>query len=192
MAWSRVMVLAMAMVLVVSGSAFAQQETDPARPTVQFRMAIVDIDAILRNSTAVAGIRRQVREYVDAYRADTDTEEETLRTAKQQLDRKRTILAPEAFAEERRKFEQRVTEAQGKVQRIRRAVDEAHGGAMQKVRTALGETIIEVANEKQLTLVVRKEAVVVNSPGLEITKEVLERLNTRLPSVTVSKPVPGQ
>ena len=141
-----------------------------------------------RNAVAVKAIRAQLSGYLDVYRTDTQKEEQDIRTAQEELGRKRQILTPEGYAEERKKLEERLAEAQDRVQRRRQALERVNNEAMEQVKETLEKIVAELANERQLTLILRKDQVVFTAPAIEITDEVLQRIDVRLPTVRISEP----
>jgi Skp family chaperone for outer membrane proteins len=129
-----------------------------------------------------------MRTYIEAYRAGTQREEEEIRAAQQELARKRESLSGEQYEAERRKLEQRLLEAQARVQERKRGLDETQQQGMHTVQAALNTIVTEIANEQNLTLILRKEQTVLNATALEITDEVLNRLNARLPTIDIAGP----
>ena len=152
------------------------------------RVAVLDVDRVRRTAVAVQSIRDQLNVYMDAYRAETLKEEQDIRAAEEEIAGKRALLTPDEYATERRKLEQRLAEAQGRVQRRREALERSHGEAMQRVQDALGRIVTEMATEKGVNLILRKEQVVFVVNSVEITDEVLRRLNQQMPTVVVAKP----
>ena len=146
-------------------------------------LAIIDIDAIRLHAAVVKDIRSQIVEFRKIFQAIIQKEEEALRNANQELARKRAILSPEAFAEERRKFEERLAEVQRMVQTRKQDLDKAQGDAMSKVEGILNGIVLEMAKEKGLDLILRKNQTVLGAKSLHVTKEVLERLDKKLPSL---------
>lgn len=152
------------------------------------RLGILDVGRALQNAAAVKGIRSQLGTYMDSYRADTQKEEQSLRSTQDELARKRTVLSAEAFAAERQKLEQRLATAQAKVQDRRQALERVHAEAMQKVQDVLANIVTGLANEKGLTVILRKDQTVYSAAAYEITDEVLKRLDKQLPSVKIGNP----
>lgn len=152
------------------------------------RLGILDVGRALRDTTAVQGIRSQLNTYMDSYRADTQKEEQSLRAAQDELGRKRTVLSAEAFAVERQKLEQRLANAQAKVQDRRQSLERVHAEAMQKVQDALASIVSSIAKERGLTLILRKDQTLFALPAYEITDEALKRLDKQLPSVKIGNP----
>ena len=152
------------------------------------KIAILDVERVRRTASAVKAIHSQLSQHVDAYRSDTQKEEQDIRAAQEELARKRTVLSPEAYADERRKLEEQLVGAQGRVQERRQALERVNAEAMQQVQGVLESIVAEVASEQHLTLILRKDQVVFLSPDLEITDQVLERLDRALPTVRVNDP----
>jgi len=151
-------------------------------------MAVIDTEVIRRKSRAFKDIGAQIAKYRNAIQADIQKEEESLRSANEELARKRAILAPETFAEERRQFEERLVQVQRTVQKRKKGLDRVAAEAVKKVEAVLNKIITEVAKEQTLGLILRKRQTVLVATELDITPHVLKRLDTALPSLKVSDP----
>lgn len=149
---------------------------------------VVDILLVLRDSTAAQGIRGQFEKQRTAFQAEIAKQEKDLRAADEELARQRAILSPEAFAQKRRELERKVGEAQQAAQGKRRKLDQAFNEAMQQVERKVFEVVAEIASERDYKLALHKAQVVVVQTSLEITPEVLRRVNQKLPTVAVKLP----
>lgn len=161
---------------------------DGSEERVPLNVAILDVQSVFQNAAAVKSIQVAMRAYIEAYRAGTQREEEEIRAAQHELARKRDILSGEQYEAERRKLEQRLLEAQARVQERKRGLDETQQQGMNAVQLALNNIVTEIANEKGITLILRKDQTVLNATALEITDEVLIRLNARLPEIEIASP----
>ncbi len=166
----------------------ASQDADGTEQPVPLNIAILDVQSVFQNAAAVKSIQVMMRTYIEAYRAGTQREEEEIRAAQQELAGKRESLSDEQYEAERRKLEQRLLEAQARVQERKRGLDETQQQGMNAVQSALNTIVTEIASEKGITLILRKDQTVLNATALEITDEVLERLNARLPEIEVASP----
>ncbi len=151
-------------------------------------IAIVDMKAVRQKSSAMESIRGQISKYRSGFQSQIQQEEEQLRAANQELARQRSILSADAFAEEREKFKTRLAEVQRLVQKRRQELDQLRDAAMVNVQTKLNEVIANLASERGFVLVLRREQTVLAALSLEITTEVIERLNKEIPSVVVPPP----
>ena len=172
----------------LTGPAAAQQPEADKDVITLLNMAVIDTAVIRVNSKAFKDIRAQITKYHKAIRADIQKEEEELRGANEELARKRAILAPETFAEERRQFEERLVQVQRTVQKRKKDLDRVAAEAIKKVEAVLNKIITDVAKEQSLGLILRKNQTVLVAPELDITPYVLKLLDTALPSLKVSDP----
>jgi len=155
---------------------------------VQIPVAVIDVQVILIDAKAVKNIRDQITKFGTQFEEEIEKERNGIRTANQELARQRTILSPEAFAEKRRKFEQRVVEVQRLVQQRQRELDISRNEAMIVVNKAYTGIVSKIANERNLAVILRKNQTAYAVTSLDITKEVLSRLDKKMPTVKVSKP----
>jgi len=180
-------------VLLVTSPVLAQKKQPPKQSgdqllSIQLPFAVLDVQKILRSAKAVKSIRDQITAYGTAFEKEIEKEREILRKGNQELARQRTILAPEVFAEKRREFEQRVVEVQRMVQKRQRDLDKSRTVAMAKVNKSYMDIVTKLANERELFMIIRKGQTAFANPSLDVTKEVLDLLNKKQPTVKVEKP----
>jgi len=180
-------------VLLVTSPVLAQKKQPPKQSgdqvlSIQIPFAVLDVQKILRSAKAVKSIRDQITTYGTAFEKEIEKEREKLRKGNQELARQRTILAPDAFAEKRREFEQQVVEVQRMVQKRQRDLDKSRTVAMAKVNKSYMDIVTKLANERELFMIIRKGQTAFANPSLDVTKEVLDLLNKKQPTVKVVKP----
>jgi len=151
-------------------------------------VAVVDVQFILQEDAASKSIQKQLEAQRETYQNEISKQEDRLRAAEQELNRQRSIVSPDEFAQQRREFEQQVADVQRTVQARKRVVDQAFNESMTKVRDAVLQIVTEVAGEQKATLVLAKQQVVLAEKSLDLTSTVLERVNKKLPSVPVTVP----
>ncbi len=169
-----------------SPAAWAQTQTQKKLPTPV--VAIVDIQLVMQNSEAAKGIRTQIEKVRTSYQQTVHGKEEELRKLDQDLEQQRSILAPDAYQQRQRDFQQKVADAQKDVQDRRQKLETAFGKAMQQVQDAVVQIVDQIAKEQAITLVLPKASVIHSADDMDITQEVLKRLNSRLPTVSVAIP----
>ena len=179
----------------------AQQPAPAQRPAAQpaeralrplppkgTQIVIIDIGMVVRDSAAARTMRSQADRQQAAMRAEEEKTEKDLRAAEQELVQQRTILAPEAFNQRRRDFERRVNEAQQGAQAKRRDFDEAMQGVQRRIEASMTEIVLELAKENEYKIVMPRAAVVASHDQVDITDEVIQRLNKKLPNVAIPAP----
>ena len=151
-------------------------------------LAIIDVQKVLRESTAVSALSREIEQQKVQYQEELREQERALRDADQELTRQRSILSPEAYAKKRGELEQRVATLQREARNRKRGLDKVFTQGMIKVQAELTRVAKEIAEERGLDLVLSKATVVLVKPKFELTQEAVRRLNDRLPDLPAAQP----
>ncbi len=167
--------------------------TFPIAPVAQeiptAKVAILDVQRILRESSATVSIKDQIKRQSQIYQDEIAKQEKELRAAAEELAGQRAILSAEAFARKQGEFKSRGAAVENGVRTRMRELDQARNTAIKEVERTLDRVVSEIAEQRGLNLIlsrVRARSVVLYAhTDLNITDEVLRRLNERLPSVKV-------
>jgi Skp family chaperone for outer membrane proteins len=151
-------------------------------PTI---VAIVELQAIMRDAAAAQSIQAQVEERRGQYQMEISAEEARLRELEQELARQRSVLSPDAYAKRRRDFEGDVAAVQRIVVDRRRELEQAYAGGVRQLQLEITNIITEIAAERGITLVIPEVQTLFVDKRLRISREVLQRLNERLPDLTL-------
>jgi Skp family chaperone for outer membrane proteins len=173
--------LCLAAVLAAAG-AVGDARAQQLPPTIA---AVIDYQRIIRESAAARSISEQIEARRKAYQEEISKEEQRLHEADKAFAKQRSLLTPEAFAEKRREFEEEVAVVQRLVQERRRALDSASAEAFDQVKGALIEVVTSIAEERGFNLVLPSSEVLFFSRRIDLTDEVLGKLDARLPDVPV-------
>ena len=171
--------------VMAAGPSRAQDDPGLLPPAI---IGIIDSQFILVNSEASQGIRTQIQLIRDLYSAEITQLENELRAQEQELSRQRAILAPEAFDERLRIFENEVDRVQRLVAARNDQMDRAFNEAMGQVRDALLRVVIEAAELRGFNIILEQADILWTVRTLDITDGVMARLNEILPNVEV--PIP--
>ncbi len=172
--------------LLVAGAGTARAE--PLPPAV---VAVVNYQRLLREAKAARQIREEIEARRRRYQEEIKKKEQELLEKEREITRQRSLLSPEAFAKKRREFEQEAAAVQRQVQERRRQLDAASASAYAEVRNAIIAVVGELAEERGFNLVLPSTAVLLFSPRLDLTEEVLAGIDARLPSVEVPEIPPA-
>ena len=179
LAWTALLGL----VLVIGPALLAT--TGPLPPAV---VAIVDYQRILRDSLAAQSIRRQVEDLRVRFEQEIDLERQRLEAQDSTLNEQRTILGVDAYRDLRRAFEADVANVQRLVQERRRILDVASGEAFQRVREEIVDVMNDLGDVYAFNLVLPRSDVLVFTPDIDLTAEVMSALDERLPTVPIPLP----
>ncbi|MEE2997765.1 MAG: OmpH family outer membrane protein [Pseudomonadota bacterium] len=148
-------------------------------------IGIVDVQKVLRESKASESIRPMVERMRKEFQKEVSAQEQRLRQVEQELSKQRAILTPEAFAQKRRKFSAQARDAQAGVQRRRRALDRVFNSTKNEILKNLIVVARKVVTEKKLNLLIEKRFVFISENKFDVTEEIIERLDKRLPKVKI-------
>ena len=167
-------------VALIAKDAVAQK---PAPPII----IVVDLQKINREAAPTKSIRKQIGTYRDKYQKEFSDRDKTLRATNEQLQKQRPVLSPEAYTKKRRELEDYARNIQGHVQKIQRGLQRAQASSLSQVQERVIQIISKITAERGANLVLEKGFVVFTREGqnLDITKEVIARLNKELPTVQV-------
>ena len=165
----------------VAGGALAQTSTPPV-------IVIADINQILRDAKAAKDVQVQLDQAMMGYTKAVTAQENALQKTRDELERQRATLTPDAFTARARAYQQRFDALDRNVQANRQAMQQSYNDAMTKVESTALQIISEIAAERKANLVLTRAAVLFETDGLDITAEVTKRLDAKLPSVTVNLP----
>ena len=164
------------------------QTTVPPPPAPVIVM--VDMQQLVYNSKAGKGVQGQMDKQRQAFSKEVAQQEDELQKARAELEHQRTVLPPDQFETKGRQFQQRLQELDRSVQAKQKAWQAVYSEAMNKVEEGALQVVAEIAAEHQANLVIQKAAVIFGKDGFDITADAMQRLDQRLPAVTVNQPKP--
>ncbi|MGH6977126.1 MAG: OmpH family outer membrane protein [Stellaceae bacterium] len=160
----------------------------PASPPV---IVIADINQILRDATSAKEVQAQIDRAMAGFSKQVSTSENELQKMRDELERERSTLSPDAFSAKTRDYQRRFDALDRTVQGQRQALQQSYNEAMTKIENMALQIIAQVASEHKANMVLTRAAVLFVANNLDITAEVTKRLDAQLPSMSVKLPAPG-
>jgi Skp family chaperone for outer membrane proteins len=149
-------------------------------------IVVADVQRLLRESLAGASLESQITDLRTQLASGVAEREQALRQEEQELQEQMNILAPEVFADRRRAFEEAVVAFQQEVRSKQRSLDEVYGEGLNRIRAGIVEILQQMVDERGYDLILPQAQILVGSRDLDITDDVLEELNKRIPSVAIT------
>jgi outer membrane protein len=143
------------------------------------RIAVVNIDKVLRDAKATERVRVLLDEKREEFQNDFATREASLLQIEKDLQSKRTLLSEEAYRAEVAQFQNEVASIQKEIQFKRQAIDKAFQEAQDEIRALAAEIVAEIAGSQKLDVVINKSSALVFRQDLDITEAVITQLNER-------------
>jgi Skp family chaperone for outer membrane proteins len=120
-----------------------------------------------------------------SFQAELDAKQKQLVAEDQELVKQRNSVAKDAFEKKVKDFQGKAAAAQREIQTKKGQLDKAIADALGQVQEKIIAISKDVATEKSLDVVVSSSQVLYAKPELDITADVLSKLNSALPSVQV-------
>ena len=143
------------------------------------RIDLVDLDGVLR----IAEANNQIRELLDGQRAKFQEKFRAVEVDLQQSERdllsRRDLMAKDEYDKLVTDFQARVAKLQKDIQYKRQSMDNAYQKALSGIRSLAIEEVTKIASEKKIDLILKRDSSVIFLPHLNISDEVLNRLNER-------------
>ncbi len=152
------------------------------------RIVIVDFNRVTTESLVGQDVAAQLesnRVSVEARAGDLDTQ---LKSDEEELRRQRNIIAPDAFQERLRGFNQKQQEARDELQQRNLQHQRAAQQASLEIQRTLRTIILEVMNTHGATIVLDRAIIYHSTGGLDVTTEVIELLDRALSQFEVTLP----
>jgi Skp family chaperone for outer membrane proteins len=177
-----------AVIAVAAMAAFGAISPAPAQGAAGAGIGIIDMQRIIRDAAAFRDARTQLERYRTTYQSEITRDEERLRKEDEELGRQRAVLSPDAFDKRRAEFERKVMDVQRRMQDRSVSLEQS----FDKVRGDVGRMVIQIVTdmvkERGYQLVLDKSQVVFHATEMEITDEVLRRLDQKMPTAKVTPP----
>lgn len=151
-------------------------------------IAIVDVQRILQESLAAKSVQKQLEAQRSKFQTEIEGEENGLRQAEQSLSKQRDQLAAQTYADREQQLRQRFSTVETHVQSRRKVLDQSFADSMNAVRGALLDVVDKVAREHGANIVIVKQQALWTDQPLDITDEVLKRLDQKMPKIDVAMP----
>jgi Skp family chaperone for outer membrane proteins len=151
-------------------------------------IGIIDMQRILQDSSAAQGVDRDRQTYLESYNKETAAEEQALREEQRSLSLPPNQAPTPELQEKARAFREKVAAFEESVAERRRNLERALSKALGEVQRMITIVADEVAAERGINLVLYRSQVPLFDPRMEMTEDVLARLNERLPSVEFPDP----
>ncbi len=148
-------------------------------------IAYVNIQEIMRDSTAAKSVKDQLENKQKSFQSEMAKKEEELQKEDQSLGKQRSVLAPEAFEKKVKEFKAKATAAQKDAQAKRDELYKASSSSLNEIQKAVFEIVSKMSKDKGYSAVLPASELLYADPKLDITKDVLTKLNGALPKVTV-------
>lgn len=156
-----------------------------ASPASAQDLAVVDVQKIMKDSTAAQAARQQLQAKQKEFQDQISAKEKDLQKEDQELAKQRSLMDQDAFKQKIASFQQKAAGVQKEVREKRQTFTKAYEDAISQLHSHVTGIIADMAKEKGFKIAVPTSQILYADPALDISAEVLSRLNKQMPSLTV-------
>jgi outer membrane protein len=149
------------------------------------KVAVIDIVKIMNDSLAAKSITEQITKKRDQFQKQITSTEDKLVQENKDLTAQRDKLSQDAFDKKVSAYREKVMKNQEQVDGLRRQLDAAYANAVQEVQKYVSEIVTTIAEDKKIEVVIPSQQLLYAKKDLDITAEVLKKLDTKVTKIQV-------
>ena len=157
-----------------------------ARAADGLSVALVDVEKILTESKASKSLQGQIKTKREAFQKEFSAKEKELKATETAIISEKEKLSAEEFAKKRKAYEEKILETRKLFQKRRNGLDTGINKAMGELRQAIVEAASDIAEEKKYDIVLTRDSVLLADKALDITPDVLKKLDSLKSDVKLS------
>lgn len=172
--------------IVMIAAAFAMMAAAPAlADPVAGNYAFVNLNAVVNDSAAGKAADAEIESKGKQYQAELAKEDKTLEAAKTAFEAERPKLDRDAYEKKYNELQSKFVKAEGMLRDRKRALSFARLSSRDKIMREAVKVIADITKEKGYSAVFTQEAVVLAADNLDITKDVIARLDSKVSKISV-------
>tara|TARA_Y200000002_G_scaffold300626_1_gene255653 strand:- start:4555 stop:5091 length:537 start_codon:yes stop_codon:yes gene_type:complete len=150
-------------------------------------IGIIDLNVILSEADAAVMASEQIEQIASEIENEIKNGDDEVIKEQNLLIESQSIMAPEAFEAKRNEYENKVLKYNNERQAKLMKIDELIAVSRNDVLNALKPILEEISNERGITVLLEKSSVMLSADKMDITTEVLKKLNKELPKLEVTR-----
>ncbi len=148
-------------------------------------IGIVNTAQVLTESKAAKSLFQPREPLQKSFLLEVSDKEQDLRDREKALISERDSISKEAFNKKKESYEKDLLETGKKVREKKQKLEQAYAKAIAKIKAEMTKATAAVADEKALQLVLTNQNVIIGAKELDITDEVMKRLDKNLPDLKI-------
>jgi len=177
---------AVALAFCVAGIATPQASQAAPAPTVTM---VINMDVIFTQSKVGQSVNSQLQTHAKALQAENKKGEDSIQAEAKKLSGQRALLQPADFQKKLTALQQREVDHQRKMREKSQELQLGQEKARAQIQEALRPILEDIIKKNGANILLDQSVLLYSTPDLDITTEVLRRLNEKLTELTV-KPIP--
>jgi outer membrane protein len=159
----------------------------PVAPVVAgTRIGVVDMMGLVEKSEAGKSILAQMKSRTGILDQEAAGFEKQILTEEQAVRERMKGLNMEQKKAETKAFEQKFSKTRDELLKKTEQLEQSRQKAMSSLQNHIAQITAEIAAERKIQLVIDREFIVISENALDLTPEVLKRLNAKVTSIPLS------
>ncbi len=150
-------------------------------------VGVVNADKIMQDSKAGKSLKTQYDQRQKAIKADYDKQQKLFDDSARKLLQQKDTLSADDLRKKREDLARQADQATKGLNDRQRALDRSAADGQEQILQALVAAVKDVAKARGLTLVVTKAVTPYLDPSYDISPEVMQKLNAKLPSIKLQQ-----
>lgn len=146
----------------------------------------LDFKLILNESTAGKKAQDFLKNKLESGIKSIKNKEKKIQDEEKEIIQQKKILSPENYKEKVSKLRAKVSSLQKERNSLLETISKQRAKARNELLRNLNPIIKEYMNEKKIRMVINKKSLLLADENLDITKEILNRLNKKLKSINLN------
>ena len=174
-----------AVALFVALSAYFPVHAETPKAKAAPTIAIVNMDLVLKKSTAGKHLQEQLKKKRNSYLGQLKKKHEKLNASKKNILKDKEKMGADAFKAKQGEFQKQVLNVGNEEVAERRKIEESVEKGFKKLRLKSADIVREIAKQRGIAVVLSHKQVVMAASSLDITDEVLSRLNKEMKTLPI-------
>ena len=148
-------------------------------------IGVLDVEKIVKESSAMRDIQNKISKKQDEYQKEVTKKQNELEADQKRIENKKNVLSKEALEKETKTFEKKIDDLKSFVDKKQNSLKKASLDSMGKVNDKIKEIIADISKEKGLDAIIPASQALYYKDELDISDEVLKKLNKKITKVDV-------
>lgn len=160
----------------------------PVQAQSDIQIAYINSERIVQEAPGAQEARQQLEEDLSAYRTEVQQMGEELQQRIQQFEQQQMTLSEQARAEREEEIQQQQMEYQQRIQQLEQQAAQRQQELVQPIMNRINAVIEDIRREGGYTMIfdASTQGIIAADPGLDLTAEVIRRLNQQQDTVSGS------
>ena len=145
-------------------------------------IGVLDLNLVLTDAKAAVKAAEEIDKIAKEIESEIRVSDENMVSEQNKLIEAQSIMAPEAFEKKRLEYEKSIQNYNIRRQEKLISIEKSRNDILDNLKPILEE----VSEEKGITILLEKGTVLLNAETMDITDEVIKKLNKSLPKISVS------